>query len=169
MSSRKQSERIWGLGTIRAFQSNRGVRVLGMRMAKVLRHLVVTGDMRTAGCDGIMLMVYQGKVGDGFHPSPLLQSGPWGGIWQQHCQTTTVQSARRGQHVAPEGKLGIKRLDDCPNLSYKQLCLVCKKGILFLVYKMERRGGTFQLCNLDLSRFVHDLLSPQPPTTQPRL
>lgn len=38
--------------------------------------------LRTAGCDGIILVVYQGKVGDRFHPSPLLRPGPLGGMWQ---------------------------------------------------------------------------------------
>lgn len=53
MSSRKQSEKIWGLGQIRAFHSYMGVEVMGMRMAKILRHLVVNGDMRPQGVMGL--------------------------------------------------------------------------------------------------------------------
>lgn len=35
-----------------------GIKVWGMRMTRILRLLVVTGDVRVAGYDGIILMVF---------------------------------------------------------------------------------------------------------------
>lgn len=77
MSSREQSER---MGWIKALQSYKGVKSWGMGTTKILRCLVVTGDKRDAGCDRIIMMVFQSKVGNRPHPTPLLQPGPLGGM-----------------------------------------------------------------------------------------